>query len=573
MTGTSIRHKGCAMNFPLSFLNIGSSIVVKPTSGGGGFVSRTPAIEDSRRQDLIIARRNLLKVFDALESLAGEFDAISRLSLDLPDAESTAALGLDLTSTAASLSSVGEINASQYSFSPFGPDWDDGSSALLTIGGEYDGSDGAGNISFEVRRPGTKGVDNLRIRVRDPQGSIISNINIRANHDPDREYSLQNGLFLTLGAGSLIDRDTSATQVFDNVGAAFDPALPLGGVRNQNPNFQYYPAPNTLSDVVDGSFLLNGESISVSAAESLNDVLDRINQSAAGVTASFNTLTERVELEQSTEGSVPTIALSGDNSNLLTSAKLDLAVTVPGIDPETRQVIANVAAFSSVQSGNILVNGTQIAIDVANDSLEDVLARIDTSPAGVSAVFDAGTSRVRIQSEDPNNALELDSNGTAFFGALRIPEGRVDPVIDGEGVSRRRSYEIADRFEAAFAALNELFRDGAFRDAARNASAFRGGLVGAVSELFAAAGDEQGHAFGLTFDRSDAATRYGRFAAVDRQRFTRDLQFRGGDVKRLLVGNAETAGLIGQLAAATEAALRDIDGQIGHAGSIVNTYV
>jgi len=41
---------------------------------------------------------------------------------------------------------------------PFGPVRDDGSSALITIGGEYDGTHGIGPITFEVRRAETLGL-------------------------------------------------------------------------------------------------------------------------------------------------------------------------------------------------------------------------------------------------------------------------------------------------------------------------------------------------------------------------------------------------------------------------------
>ncbi|MBT8100939.1 MAG: hypothetical protein KJO82_14375, partial [Gammaproteobacteria bacterium] len=437
--------------------NISSFARVRPSSAGAPGLKPFQSLDSSARSDLLLARSHLLRVFQALETLADLADIKTRFKLDLPDARSTAPLGLDLSSTAARLSSAEEINASPRSFTPFGPAWTDGSSALLTIGGEYDGSHGSGPITLEVRRAGTHGVDDLRIRVEDSAGVRIRNINIRDHHDPDRQYDLRNGLYLTLGPGDLINRDLATIQVFDSVGSVVNPDNPLGGIRNSNPNLQF-----GLPAVVDGSFAVNGESIAVSTSDTVHDVIDRINTSAAGVTASFNATTERIDFVQDTNGSVPDISLQSDSSNFLQAVKLDTATVTPGIDPESQQVLSAVAQFSSVQSGDLLINGTRIAIDSATDSLEDALANINASAADVTASFDELSQRVVIRANESDSVLQIDGNGTGFFSALSIPEGRVDPDAASNGISRRRSYDIADALGAVVEELNVLFRDASF---------------------------------------------------------------------------------------------------------------
>ncbi|MDH3267035.1 MAG: hypothetical protein OEM25_08730, partial [Gammaproteobacteria bacterium] len=265
------------------------------------------AVDNSNRSDFLEARSRLLRIHRALEALADLANVSTRFQLDLPDARSTQSLGLDLTSAAALLASTEEINASPSSFQPFGPDWSGGSSSQLTIGGEYDGSDGSGAVTFVVTRPGIRGVNNLQIRVDDPQGGRIGNFNIRTNEPPEQQYSLDNGLYFTLGAGELLALDTATLQVLQNVGAAVDPDKPLGGIRNDNPNLEFgTPA------IVDGSFQINGESISVATTDTLNDVVNRVNSSNAGVTTVFNSGTERIEFVQNMPGSVPTIEIQGD---------------------------------------------------------------------------------------------------------------------------------------------------------------------------------------------------------------------------------------------------------------------
>ena len=520
------------------------------------------AVDQTAGRDFRRARDHLLDLYKSLETLAELSDVNTRFKLDLPDARSSSGLGLDLTSTAATLASTDEINASPMSFSVFGPDWVDGSDALITIGGDYDGTHGSGTLSFEVRRDGTHGVDDLRLRIGYPSGNN-GNINIRANHDEDRQYSLNNGLYLTLGPGSLIDRDFTTIQVFDNVGAAVDPGKPLGGIRNNNPNLQF-GSPS----ISDGAFLVNGQNINVSSSDSINNVIDRINTSSAGVTATFNATTERIEFLQNSLGSVPTIDLQGDTSNFLQATKLDTASVLAGIDPENAQVFGDVAAFATVQSGDIRINGQLITIDTATDSLSTVIDKINTSAAGVTASFDTQTQQVLIEANESASILELDSNGTGLFAALNMPEGRVDPEAVSRGISRQRSYRIADAAAAAFLEISNLFRDASFVSRDANTGGFRAPLETAIRALYGS--NMSGDLFGLKFDGSIDARKSGDFATIDYRTLTRNLQLRGDAVQEVLGRHGE--GLIQGLMRGTLEALTNVNRALGISGTFVDTY-
>ena len=522
-------------------------------------------VEDQSTVDFRRARTRLLNLYSQLMELAELANINTRFKLDLPDAQSSAALGLDLTNTAATLNSTEEINASPMSFSPFGPEWVGASTAAITIGGDYEGDQGSDTLTFEVTRDGTHGADNLRIRVEDLQGSRIRNLNIRANHAEDREYNIGNGLFLTLGPGNLADNDTTTIQVFDNVGAVVNPDNPLGGIRNSNPNLQFGTA-----SVVDGSFQLNGQNISVSTTDTVNDVISRINQSAAGVTASFNAGTEQIDFTQNTLGSAPTIDLQNDSSNLLAALKLSGAAVTPGIDREDEKPIDSVAAFSSVQSGDIVINGIQINIDVSTDSLAAVIDRINSSSAGVVASFDSNSQRVLIEAQKVESELTIDSNGTGLFAALNIVEGRVDPEAVSRGLTRTRSYEIADAAAAAFAQLSTLFRDSTFVGRGENAAQFRSPLESALRTTFGAYLSND--LFGLLFDGSANARQRGDFATIDRQAFTQNLQLRGDSVKDVLTNDDGSGGLLPDLLRATRQALSGINQALGLSGTFLDTY-
>lgn len=532
-------------------------------------VARAPrppqALDPTAAVDYRRVRERLVTLFESLQQLADLAGIQSRFKLDLPDAQSASGLGLDLSDTAATLNSTGEINATPTSFTPFGPDWTGASSALVTIGGAYDGSNGTDTLTIESRRNGTRGAADLRLWVNDSQGNRLTNIVVRRNDPLNQQYDLQNGLFLTVGAGSLVNGDTTTLQVFDTVGSVVDPTRPLGGTRNDNPNLEF-----GIGSVVNGSFSVNGQSISVSTSDSIDDVIGRINGAGAGVTAAFNAATETIDFVQNTNGSVPTIDLQGDTSNFLTVTKLASAVVIPGTDPEDEQPLGNVAAFSQVQAGQVVINGEQIAIDPATDSLDAVIGKINASNANVTASFDRDTQRVLIEANDAESTLQIGSNGTNLFSALRMPEGRVDPEAVSTGISRKRSYQIADAAEAAFRELSELFRDEAFDAGGTYLRSTRNELETALRRTFG--GDEDAARFGFAFDASLTARSLGEFMTVDRRDLTKNLQIRGRRVQGLLSTSDGAGGLLPDLLRATGRALTTVNRTLGIPGSLIDEF-
>jgi hypothetical protein len=513
-------------------------------------------VDTEARSEALRIRTQLRRLYQSLESLAEASGVETRLKFDPTAAQSTSGLSLDLTHTAAMLSSSAEINDAPMSFSPFGPDWDGASTAPITIGGEYDGSHGSGDLFFEVRRAGTRGVDDLRIRVEDPDGNRIRNINVRASHAFDREYDLRNGLFLTLGNGDLINRDTTTIQIRDDLGAVVNPDNPLGGIRNNNPNLQF-GGPT----VVDGQFSINGENISVSTTDSLNDVVSRINQSAAGVTAVFNNVTESIDFVQNTLGSGGSINLQGDNSNFLAATKLDNLNVISGIDPDNQKALDQVAAFSGVSSGNVIINDTQISVDTSVDSLDAVIARINASEAGVTASFDLASQRFLLEPGAESGRLSVNGNSTGFFTALNLLENNDYTSVGGRGFSRQRAYRIADSFADVFGDLNDVFKESESVNAPL-ASALRSALGESLRI----------EAFGLRFDDSADARRRGDFATIDRRNLTANLQYRGDAVANLLNDRDGQSGIVNGLLRATQQALSIVNSSLNSRGTFVDTF-
>jgi hypothetical protein len=417
----------------------------------------------NHRDQMDDTTRNVLRMRKAMEAVRQLMPASGSGQIEVEVAASaTSAADLDLGSgtpgTATTLQSTEEVNASTsaaYSTDP--TDWTGSSTAQPTISGEYDGSNGTGTLTFEVAKGGTVGSDNIQIKVYDSNNIQIDVVSIHKNDPAGTQYTLSNGLVVSFGDGDLAKNDSFSLEVYGSVENAVNPDNPFNGTGAADPNFE------SGLDVTSGSFEINGTTIAVNAGDSLNDVLDRINQSDAGVTATFDAATETVLLTQNTPGSTPDIVLANDTSGFVAAVKLDSAVATPGEDGtatgDPTTPLAEVGAFSTVQSGSISVNGVSIDIDVNTDSLNDILDRITASAADVTASYDSSTKKVTLSANDAESQLVLDSGSTNFFPAVEISDGTYEPVnetIDAQtgGVDAVKSSDLTSEYVETY--LTEL---------------------------------------------------------------------------------------------------------------------
>ena len=516
-----------------------------------------------------------------------ELDQINIKKSDALDRQYTLANGLVLSLGEGELikndTFTLDVVAAPASYSPSQPEWTAGSADMFTLDGAYDGSNGTDTLTFRVNTGGTHGVDDLQIKVYDSSDRQIDQINILSADPIDREYTLSNGLVLTLGEGDLL-RDTSfSVVVSDSVGSAVDPDKAFNGVRNDNPNLEY-----GLS-VANGSFQINGTTISVGEDDTINTVLDRINQSDAGVTATFDAGAEKILLTQNTPGSTPDIILENDTSGFLAAVKLDLASAIPGKDPDTEKPLDQVERFSFVQSGTIRVNGVSIDIDVNTDSLTDVLDRITAAGAEVSASFDSTSQKVFLNSDNPDRQLTLDSGATNFFAALEISDGTYNALTDiiqsgafnvvntpdllVEYVNTYNAQPSEQDVEATpvtaadakmlgtlvniiAGSMNALFSDAPFTTAsAGKTEEVRNNIRSAVAASFDSEGPRFKTDFGISFDFEKTDEKVFNFTPDDRPRFEAAVTSPQGlaSVRNTLFGQ-EPGGLFTRLhAALTEA--------------------
>ncbi len=541
-----------------------------PPTYQAGSVRSAPSGES--RSQLSHLRRLAVRLRHALQKLEQPFRSTRIVGTSrAASITSSSALGLE-GATAASLLSTEEVNATPTSFSPFGPDWSGVSTALATLDGVYDESQGDTYLTFEVLQGGTHGQQNLRIKVTDSGGGTVDQIDIDSNDPIDTPYQLSNGLILTLGEGDLLGRDTFSVAASSTVGSVVDPDKPFNGLRNERPNFEYGFGVST------GSFTLNGETIAVLADDTIGTVLVRINQSAAGVLASFDAASETIRLIYQTPGAAGTIELGPDTSGFLASTKLANSVTTPGQDADADRPLQTVPRFAGVLSGAIAINGVAIAIDPTTDTLKNMLARINASSAEVLAQLDPTGQRVTITAAEFGQVLVLDDGGTGFLSALDIAAGTYQPTEGagryGGGLSTRDANDVADVVELISEILNEIFAPPQYRDHLGTTHVqIRSSLRKAVADAFGSEGQRLHTKFGVNFDWQAPVGRVFKFAGANRNLLVSALKRNPSTVNDLFHGSTSSShdGLVDKLLTALATVVPHLDTRLGATGVHVDT--
>lgn len=220
--------------------------------------------------------------------------------------------------------------------------------------------------------------------------------------------------------------------------------------------------------VTAGTFTINGVSITVDpATQTLNQVLTAINASDAGVTASYNALTDKITFENSTPGNTAIINFGADDdtSNFLSAIHVTEATqsTSGGgstVATSTRNLgaidsakLLNQVSFANgaITAGTFKINGVTISVDPAADTMLDVVQRINDSGAQVSASYDGTTDSLRFVAKTLGSRTISFTAGTSNFLSVtnlvsptQTAGSDVQFTINGGPVQTRNTNEVSD---------------------------------------------------------------------------------------------------------------------------------
>lgn len=185
--------------------------------------------------------------------------------------------------------------------------------------------------------------------------------------------------------------------------------------------------------VASGSFTINGVSISINRdTDSLSSIVSRINGAGAGVTASFNASTNKIELA-TTSASEDLIAVGNDTTGFLAVAGLSSVNTIRGNIADNGQALSATAAFAGVTSGSFKVNGVAISIDPTQDTLQTVITRINSAGAGVTASYDSATDTLSFTPDVADSPVAIEDDTSGFLAAANIASGVAGTRLNVDG--------------------------------------------------------------------------------------------------------------------------------------------
>ena len=255
------------------------------------------------------------------------------------------------------------------------------------------------------------------------------------------------GATITLGAGN----DTS-----NFLGAAHLLASPAGTTRTSTRYLGQTQVAANLQDArlttalsaSSGSFKINGVAITYDAqSESLNNLLTKINNASAGVSASYDGITDTIQLTAQTTGST-SIALEDVTGNFLAAAGLLGATAVLGANA-AYTINGGATQYASSNTINDAVAGVTLTLKAA--------APGDIATITVTADDDAVVSAVKGFVEQYNSTLGILANLT-----LSDPEGTSGVLASDSAVrglqQTLRSIVVgfAENLTGTFDALGDL---------------------------------------------------------------------------------------------------------------------
>jgi flagellar hook-associated protein 2 len=188
----------------------------------------------------------------------------------------------------------------------------------------------------------------------------------------------------------------------------------------------------TSNAVTAGTFTINGTQINVDLTDSMESVFGKIFTATGGaVTATYTNGTDKVSLASASE---IVLGSATDSSNILSALQLfnngtgaisssnALGAVKTANTLANSRLTAPITAVDVAGKGSFAINGVNFDYNVNTDSLNDVMTRINSSAAGVTASYDTTSDRM---------VLTNNSTGDTGFALSETAGG----LLDALGVS------------------------------------------------------------------------------------------------------------------------------------------
>ncbi len=163
-------------------------------------------------------------------------------------------------------------------------------------------------------------------------------------------------------------------------------ATPITGDGSTTEQLQAGVAAGFGTAVSAGTFTINGVQVSVGAGDSLQTLFSNIATATGNqVTASYDAGADKITFHSSDPLNPITLGDAGDTSNFL---------TVAGLTANGSNDVTSTARMGGMHAqGALSINGVIVNYSAGTDSLDNILERINSSAAGVTASYDSQNDR------------------------------------------------------------------------------------------------------------------------------------------------------------------------------------
>lgn len=190
----------------------------------------------------------------------------------------------------------------------------------------------------------------------------------------------------------------------------------------------------TAAAVNAGTFTVNGQKVTVALTDSLQNVFNAISTATGGaVTAAYDSVADKVTL---TSAGTITLGAANDTSNFLGALKLNnngtgsitssgsLAALKTTAKLNATNLRTAITAVDGSGNGTFSINGVSIAYNTANDSVANVISRINAAGTGVTAAYDAINDRVTLANNSTGDiGISVSEAAGGLLGALGVTGG------------------------------------------------------------------------------------------------------------------------------------------------------
>ena len=188
---------------------------------------------------------------------------------------------------------------------------------------------------------------------------------------------------------------------------------------------------NLATAITAGTFTINGVQVTVDTADSLQDVFDAISTATSGqVTSSYDPVQDKILLSSASE---IILGSPNDTSNFLSANKLfsngsgsvssssslgQVNLNSAIVDSDLNTAITNVDGNGD---GTFTINGTVISFNVNDDSIRDLMERINDSDAKATISYDSVSDQfVLLNDQTGTLGLSVSESAGGFLEAAGL---------------------------------------------------------------------------------------------------------------------------------------------------------